>query len=60
MKVLLEIELRIDGKCSERKILDNFMEWFEPAKHKISPDKYDDEYQVWIERIIMRGRYHER
>ena len=54
MKVLVEIELRIDGKYSEKKVRKNFIEWFSPLRWKISPDEDDDDYQVWIERIIVQ------
>jgi len=51
MKITIEFELRIDGKCSQKKVRDNFLEWFEPVRWKISPDTDDDDYQVWIERL---------
>jgi len=51
MKILIEIELRIDGKYSERSVRKNFFNWFCPSRWKISPDEFDDDYQVWIESI---------
>jgi len=54
MKIILEIELRIDGKCSKKMVRENFLKWFEVSRWKISPDAADDDYQVWIERMSLK------
>ena len=51
MKIKVEFDLRIDGKYPQKKVRENFLEWFEPARWKISPDEDDDNYQVWIETV---------
>mgnify|MGYP003395943899 CR=1 FL=1 len=55
MKILVEFDLRIYGKYPQRKVRKNFLKWFELLKWKISPDEDDDDYQVWIERIVVKG-----
>ena len=54
MKIIMELELRIDGICSQKKVRENFLEWFELSRWKISPDEDDDIYQVWIEGISLK------
>ena len=51
MKIKVEFDLRIDGKYPQKKVRENFLEWLELSKWKISPDEDDDNYQVWIEAI---------
>ena len=51
MKITVEFDLRIDGKYPQKKVRENFLEWLELSKWKISPDEDDDNYQVWIETI---------
>lgn len=48
MKVTVEITLEIEGEVSKAFVRDKFIEWFEIAKWKISPDEEDDNYQVWV------------
>jgi hypothetical protein len=55
MKLLLEIDLDIQGDWTEEKVRENFLEWFELLSRKISPDEDDDECQVWVESMEVVG-----
>jgi hypothetical protein len=54
MKILVEFDLSIDGKCPRQKVHDNFLEWVKLANWKISPDSDDDDYQVWVDKMRVK------
>jgi hypothetical protein len=54
MEINLVVKLRIEGKCSEKKVRREILNWFSPLSWKISPDEADDDYQVWIEQIRVK------
>jgi hypothetical protein len=49
MKLLVEFDIEIEGDgLTEKDVMDNFNDWFEPAKWQIAPDEHEDDCLVWI------------